>query len=635
MAKISDHPTLGTRDDASYLEVVSSGVNKKQTPAVLLAGYATETYADTAASSAQSAAQTYTDGKVAGLSWKQAVRAATTANGTLATAFENGDSLDGVTLATGDRILIKNQSSASENGIYTVNASGAPTRATDADAGSELVNATVYISEGTTQADTQWTCTTNAPITINSTSLAFAQLSTGSGTVTSVDASGGVQTTSGSAISTTGTIRGAHVINAQSGTSYAILAADRGKHITVSNASSIAGTIAQAGTTGFEDGFFTVVENIGVGAFTLTPTTSTINGASAQVLNSGQSAIIFSDGTNYRAIVINPSGIAVNAQTGTSYTYLSGDFRKLVTHSNGSAIAGTLPQATGAFGAGWYMWVENRGAGTLTITPITSTIDGAASLALTTNQGCLIASDGTNYFTMRGVGATGAITSSGLTMATNKVLGRTTASAGSVEEISIGTGLSLSGGTLSSTVVAAARVLLESHTASNSASLDFTTRNAAGQSGATIQSDYDEYEIEFINIVHATDNTKLKMVMSTNGGSSYDTGGNYHWAHWRFIYNGSGSTGNNSDSAIFITDIVDTGVGNYSLNGSAKLFNPGGSIYKAVTGKVMFRDNGAALPLAAEILGVYLSTTAVNAFQFLLDSGNITSGTIRVYGVAK
>lgn len=107
-------------------------------------------------------------------SWKTVVRAASTTAGTLATAYENGDTLDGVTLATGDRILLKNQSSASENGIYTVNASGAPTRATDADAGSELVNAVVPVSEGTANADTIWMCSTNGPITLGSTSLTFA-----------------------------------------------------------------------------------------------------------------------------------------------------------------------------------------------------------------------------------------------------------------------------------------------------------------------------------------------------------------------------------------------------------------------------------------------------------------------------
>jgi len=235
----------------------------------------------------------------------------------------------------------------------------------------------------------------------------------GTGTVTSVDASGGVQTASGSAITGSGTVRGALKINAQTGTSYAIADTDRGKHVTLSNASSIAATIAAAGSTGFEDGYFVWLENIGDGAVTLTPTTSTINGASTMVLNSGMSALLFSDGTNYRAIRVEPSGVQVNAQTGTSYTYLSGDRRKLVSHTNASAIAGTLPQATGAFGAGWYMWVQNRGAGTLTITPTTSTIDGAASLALTTGQGCLIASDGTNYYTMRGIGGSGSGSTAG------------------------------------------------------------------------------------------------------------------------------------------------------------------------------------------------------------------------------
>jgi hypothetical protein len=87
----------------------------------------------------------------------------------------------------------------------------------------------------------------------------------------------------------------------------------------------------------------------------------------------------------------------VNAQTGASYTYVTGDRGKLVTHSNASAIAGTLPQAVSTFGAGWFMRVKNKGAGTLTITPTTSTIDGASTLVLTTGQWALIVSDGTNY----------------------------------------------------------------------------------------------------------------------------------------------------------------------------------------------------------------------------------------------
>lgn len=114
-------------------------------------------------------------------------------------------------------------------------------------------------------------------------------------------------------------------------------------------------------------------------------------------------ADVIYDGTDY-VVFDNPGPVSelVNAQTGTTYTYLTGDKGKLVTHTNSSAIAGTLPQAGATFPAGWWMDVQNRGVGTLTITPTTSTIDGVSSLALITAQGVRIVSDGTNYFTQRG-----------------------------------------------------------------------------------------------------------------------------------------------------------------------------------------------------------------------------------------
>jgi hypothetical protein len=126
----------------------------------------------------------YVDALLQGLTWKNAVRAATTAAGTLATSFANASVIDGVTLATGNRILIKNQAAPAENGIYVVAASGAPTRATDADLAAELVNATVYVSEGTVNADTAWTSTANAPITLGTTSLPFVQVGGGGTTYT-------------------------------------------------------------------------------------------------------------------------------------------------------------------------------------------------------------------------------------------------------------------------------------------------------------------------------------------------------------------------------------------------------------------------------------------------------------------
>lgn len=133
-----------------------------------------------------------------------------------------------------------------------------------------------------------------------------------------------------------------------------------------------------------------------------------------------------STGTTKRNKAQYALGSQVNAQTGTTYTYLTTDFRKLVTHSNGSAIAGTLPQAGASFPAGWFMFVQNRGAGVLTITPTTSTIDGAATLVLSQNEGAIVISDGTNYFTLRGkaTGAAGVGDVVGPASATDEALAR-------------------------------------------------------------------------------------------------------------------------------------------------------------------------------------------------------------------
>lgn len=111
---------------------------------------------------------------IAGLKWKDAVRVATTANGTLGTEYENGDTVDGVVLATGNRILLKNQTTQTENGIYTVNASGAPTRAVDADTGVELEGAAVSVQEGTSNANTSWNQTTDS-ITLGVSNIVWGQ----------------------------------------------------------------------------------------------------------------------------------------------------------------------------------------------------------------------------------------------------------------------------------------------------------------------------------------------------------------------------------------------------------------------------------------------------------------------------
>ena len=135
--------------------------------------------------SAQDAAtKNYVDSVAQGLDVKASVRVATTAAVTLSTDLENGDTLDGVTLATGDRILVKHQADGSENGIYVVKASGAPDRALDANSNADVTSGMfTFVEQGTINGNSGWVLTTDNPITLGTTALTFTQFS-GAGTFT-------------------------------------------------------------------------------------------------------------------------------------------------------------------------------------------------------------------------------------------------------------------------------------------------------------------------------------------------------------------------------------------------------------------------------------------------------------------
>jgi hypothetical protein len=104
------------------------------------------------------------------------------------------------------------------------------------------------------------------------------------------------------------------------------------------------------------------------------------------------------------SVVVDPDQV-FNAQTGTSYTFVAGDNGKFVTFSNGSSISAALPQATGSFTTGWTVDAGNLGAGTVTITPTTSTINATAiggssaatSVTIATGKSFRLVSNGTNY----------------------------------------------------------------------------------------------------------------------------------------------------------------------------------------------------------------------------------------------
>lgn len=144
-----------------------------------ITGLATPTVAGDAAEYSWVLSQCQT--AAAGIDAKASVRAATVAAGTLASSFANGSVIDGVTLVTGDRILIKNQATATENGIYKVNVSGAPTRATDCDSATNYTSqAFTFVEEGTTLSGSQWKVSTTGVFVIGTTNITWAQFGAGS-----------------------------------------------------------------------------------------------------------------------------------------------------------------------------------------------------------------------------------------------------------------------------------------------------------------------------------------------------------------------------------------------------------------------------------------------------------------------
>lgn len=202
-------------------------------------------------------------------------------------------------------------------------------------------------------------------------------------------------------------------INAQTATTYTFVPRDCSKIVTLSNTASIAVTLPQAGVTLFP-GCFIDVANIGVGVVTITPTTSTIDGAASKVLmpksgifNSGLR--IVNNGTNYFTVPMGaPATAVINAQT-ASYTAIASDCAKFITFSSTGSLTLTLPtpSSTTAFQSGCYFDVKHVGATaatTVTISPGTLTLDGTnASKLLGPGQETRVVTDGSNWITAPGI----------------------------------------------------------------------------------------------------------------------------------------------------------------------------------------------------------------------------------------
>lgn len=278
----------------------------------------------------QKAVKAYVDAGMQGLAPKASVRAATTANITLS----GEQTVDGVALVAGNRVLVKNQSSASANGIYVV-AANAWARSADADTSEKVPNNLyVFVSEGTANADSGWTLTNNGSIVLGTTNLTFTQFS------------GAGQITDGAGLTKTGNVLDVNVDNSTVEISGDALRLKDGG-VTAAKLATLAGTVR------------------------FTPVTSTPSGTTQTIdLNAGnhQRLVLTSTTGNLALTLTVPTGAA--AGTITVYQHASTAREITVTVSSGSAFwAGTKPTFASDATSSSRVWAWAFNGTDLTISP--------------------------------------------------------------------------------------------------------------------------------------------------------------------------------------------------------------------------------------------------------------------------
>ncbi len=175
-----------------------------------------------------------------------------------------------------------------------------------------------------------------------------------------------------------------------------------------------------------------------------------------------------------------------------------------------------------------------------------------------------------------------------------------------------------------------ALVFLESKTASASTSLDFTT---------FISSTYDTYKIEVTDLILATSTANLLLEVGTGGGPTYDTGNNYEWVRGAYT---TGGTGNGtidfaSTGICRLFTTMSTAAGYGFGTASLTLTSPQSTtVRRTIYGQVYYVTSTGPAAVTGPFGMQYTAIgTALTALRFIASSGNITSGVIRIYGVAK
>jgi hypothetical protein len=336
----------------------------------------------------QKAVKTYVDTVAQGLDPKQSVLVATTANLTLS----GEQTIDGI-LTSASRILVKNQTTASQNGIY-ITAAGAWARSLDADTWAELPGAFVFVEQGTVNDNTGWTCTVNAGGTLGTTAVTFVQFS-GAGTFTA-----------GTNITLTGSV---FSLGTLSGTIAGTPTLSGANFITRANLAQVAASSLSGNPTGTlaNESGITLGSTLNFSSTTLNATTAT--GAQLGVVKPDGTTITVSAGV-LTAVGAAATSVAVGTTTISSGT--SGD----LLYDNGGTL-GNLPMGSlfsssvtggsttyAAAQAGFNVERSNSGTAVMTDTlpgtgtavlPANSVVtvtnaDASASLAISAASGALI-----------------------------------------------------------------------------------------------------------------------------------------------------------------------------------------------------------------------------------------------------
>jgi len=316
-------------------------------------------------SNSDAATKSYVDDAVAGLRTRIIAECASTANVNISNGLEAGDTIDGVTLVAGDRVLLKDQSTATENGLYLAVSSGSASRDPEHDTIAELSGGMVVINQGSVNDNKIFLCTTDSDGSVGSTNITYVTITPQNvGTVTSIATGtgidGGTITSSGtiSIDSTVATLAGTQTftnktltspkigtaINDTNGNELAKLTATGSaiNEFTIANAA--AGNDPTLSATGGDSNIDIAIKPkgsgevvVGTGAATATITTSGTHDLTLDTNSGTDSGVItITDGANGN-ISITPNGSGKIVLDGISFPNADGSADQIL-KTNGSGV---------------------------------------------------------------------------------------------------------------------------------------------------------------------------------------------------------------------------------------------------------------------------------------------------------